>query len=442
MAKQPKFQTPLGTHDILPSEQYWWQQFRAVAESVATSYGFGRIDTPILEFSELFEKGTGQDTDIVLKEMFRLKTRGGAELTLRPEGTPPVARAYIQHGMEKWTSPVKLYYIGPMFRHEKPQRGRRRQLHQFGLEVFGEEDAARDVQVILAFFRIFEKLKLKDVRLEINTLGSPASRTKYQKVLREYYKPRVKQLGVEWEARLKSNPLRLLDSDDEKALRIRAHAPQILDYLTEEDRAHFREVLELLDTLEIPYFLNPYLVRGLDYYTRTVFEVFQGSDTGEAVDEDGNAVKRLAIAAGGRYDELVKQLGGGEVPAVGGAIGIERTLDVLRAQSKGAPQQEPTIFLVQLGDRAKKQALLLYEEFRKAGVSVGEAFGRGSITAQLKVANKVGAPFAIILGQKEVLDHVVIIREMETGTQETVPEEKLVREIKKRLEKKNKKKGK
>lgn len=433
MAKRERFQTPAGMRDILPAAQRQWQFFTETARSVAASYGFEHIDTPILEFSNLFRKGTGEGTDIVQKEMFSFATKGGDELTLRPEGTPPVVRAYLEHGMEKWTMPVKLSYLGPMFRHEKPQQGRRRQLHQFGVESIGEEDPVRDVQVIQVFFAVFAKLKIDEVRLEVNTIGCAECRPKYVRALKEYYRNHLKQVCADCRVRYKSNTLRLLDCKDEKCQRVKVSAPQMLDYLCEACNTHFKAVLELLDAVAIPYMLNPHLVRGLDYYTRTVFEIFKG----EVADESDGAQKRLALASGGRYDGLVKMLGGKDTPAVGGAMGIERVLALLEDEKEEYEYPSPSrVFLVQLGDMAKKRGLVLLEEFRRANIKVGEAFGRESITAQLKVANKVGADLAIILGQKEVLDDVAIIREMDTGSQEIIPMAKLMDEVRKRLKKK------
>lgn len=381
MAKRVTFQTPLGMHDILPEEQYLWTKFRETASEVASFYGFKRIDTPIVESSELFEKGTGAATDIVQKEMFSLKTRGGDHLTLRPEGTPPIARAYIQHGMEKLQSPVKLYYVGPMFRHEKPQRGRFRQLHQFGLEIIGEDEPARDVQIMQTFFVILEKLKVKDVCLEINSIGCKTCRVKYRKNLKDYYRNRIKNVCEACRNRYKDNPMRMLDCDDEKCQRVKITAPQILDHLCEACRNHLKQVLELLDYLNLPYMLNPYLVRGLDYYTRTVFEMFEG-DVSEGSYNKETGKKKLAIASGGRYDNLIKVLGGKEdTPAVGGAMGMERVIEIAKRQVGQVKQPRgPRVFLVQLGGLAKKKGLVFFEDFRKAGIPIAESFGRDSIT--------------------------------------------------------------
>ncbi|MEX0877233.1 MAG: histidine--tRNA ligase [Candidatus Spechtbacterales bacterium] len=436
--KKKQFRTPTGMHDILPNEQYIWQYFWRMAEDTAGFYNYERIDTPMIEQTELFEKGTGQGTDIVQKEMFSFKTKGGDSLTLRPEGTPSVARAFIQNGMRKWTSPVKVYYGGPMFRHEKPQRGRFRQFYQFGLETIGEEDAARDAEIINTTFKILERLRLTQVCMEINSIGCKACRPRYIKALKNYYRYRLKQVCADCRERYKSSPLRLLDCDQEKCQRVKTEAPQIVDDLCNDCNEHFKEVLEILDFVNIPYILNPHLVRGLDYYTRTVFEIFLGDVTETpSISEGGDTPKRLAIASGGRYDNLVKFLGGNDAPAVGVAMGVERIIEAMKANDKLPKKpQGPRVFVVQLGDRAKKRAFLLFEEFRKEGIAAREALGRDSISAQLKLANKYKADLAIIIGQKEVLDKVAIIREMDTGTQETIPEEKLIKEIKKRLSKK------
>lgn len=428
----------------MPSEQHIWQHFYKIAEELASFYNFRRIDTPALEFTDLFRKGTGQGTDIVEKEMYNLKTRGGDALTLRPEGTPPIVRSYIQHGMKKWTSPVKLYYISSMFRHDRPQRGRFRQFYQFGLETIGEDDPARDAEILHVFFIVLNRLRLKNIIVEINSIGCSDCRPKYIKILKEYYRYRLKQVCKDCRRKYKDSPLHLLDCEDEKCGRVKTETPHILDYLCADCNSHFKKVLEMLDSIGIPYLLNPYLVRGLEYYTRTVFEIFEeqaNSDVKDTKDdkEDSNSpqepeTKRLAIASGGRYDNLVKFLGGKDTPAVGGAMGIERIMDALaRNHVQPAKPAEPKVFIVQLGDMAKKRAFSLFEEFRKARIPVREAFGRDSISSQLKLANKFRADVAVIIGQKEALDKVAIIREMDTGTQETIPQDKLIKEVTRRL---------
>ena len=442
MTKREKFQTLTGMKDIVPAEQPLWQQFYKHAESIAESYNFEKIDTPILEDYALFQKGTGEGSDVVQKEMFEIRTKGGTHMVLRPEGTPSVIRAYVQYGMEKWTSPVKLFYIGAMFRHERPQQGRRRQLHQFGVECIGEDDPIRDVQVVQVFFSLFSAFKINDVRLEVNTLGCKSCLAKYKKALQDYYIGHLRGVCADCRIRHKQNPLRLLDCKDEKCQRVKIQAPQMLDFVCDQCKEYFKQVLDYLDALEIPYMINPHLVRGLDYYTRTVFEIFQGEVSEKPATDQPNQPKNLALASGGRYDNLVHLLGGKETPAVGGAMGIERVLACVaeqQAKKQGesvATKQRASVFLVQLGNKAKKQLLFLLRDLQKAHIPTGEAFGRDSISSQLKVADKLGAKIAIILGQKEVFDNVAIIREMETGVQEIVPMAKLIPTIKERLKQK------
>lgn len=433
MTKRKIYQTPPGMHDILPNSQYTWQYIYKIAEDIVTFYNFGKIDTPILEYQELFEKSTGQDADVFLKEMYSLKTKGGDYLTLRPEGTPPVVRSFIQHGMHKLNSPTKLYYAGPMFRHERPQKGRLRQFNQFGIETIGEMDSTRDAEVIRIFCLILDKLKLRNYVVEVNSIGCSSCRARYLKLLKDYYRYRLKHLCADCKKRYKASPLKLLDCKNEKCTQLKVDVPQIVDYLCQACTEHFKKVLELLDFINVPYFLNPYLVRGLDYYTRTVFEIFEHDLSGQ-VEGAPKEEKRLAIASGGRYDNLVKFLGGKDTPAVGGAMGIERLLSILETREKQPKKPvQPRVFLVQLGDMAKKRGLALFEEFRKEEIPILESLGKDSISIQLKLANKFNVDLAIIIGQKEVIDKVAIIREMHTGSQESIPEEKLIKEIRKRL---------
>ena len=374
MSKREKFQTLTGMKDILPTEQVLWREFHKHAESIAESYRFERIDTPILEDTELFQKGTGENTDIVQKEMFSLKTKGGTSMVLRPEGTPPVIRAYLQHGMEKWTSPVKLFYFGAMFRHERPQQGRRRQLHQFGVEALGEDDPIRDIQIIQVFFSLFDALKIKDARLEINTLGCKSCLAKYKKALQDYYTNHIRSVCADCRMRHKQNPLRLLDCKDEKCQRIKIQAPQMLDFVCDLCKDHFKQVLDYLDVLEIPYMINSHLVRGLDYYTRTVFEIFQG----EVVENTTTQPKNLALASGGRYDNLIHLLGGSETPAVGGAMGIERVIACAEEQRKnkqqeGAKSSKVSVFIVQLGNKSKKTIVVFVARPTKSSYFSGRS---------------------------------------------------------------------
>ncbi len=414
------FQTPRGMKDILPSEWPIWEKVYRAAKEVADFYGFGKIETPVLENTDLFVRGVGESTDIVEKEMYNLRTKGGDHLSLRPEVTAPVVRSYIQNGMNKLPQPVRLYYISPVFRHESPQAGRYRQLHQFGLEVLGgESDPVYDAQVIIAAYRFFEELRLKNAIVQINSIGCRVCRPNYIRRLADYYKN--KKICKDCERRLKTNPLRLLDCKNETCQPIKAEAPSILNSLCVNCKAHFKGVLEFLDEVAVPYTLNPLLVRGLDYYSRTVFEIFP--DRGD-----------LAIAAGGRYDYLFEMLGGRPTPAVGMAAGIERAIEVATAAGVlAAPKPKTRVFLVHVGDITKHKALSIIEEFRKSGISIAEALGKDSLSAQLERAAKMESPLALIFGQKEAFEGNIIVRDMTTGVQEEVPITKVVEEVKKRL---------
>ena len=433
MVKKSKFQTPSGMHDILPESQEYFQKFYAVAKDVAEFYGFQRIDTPIVEDAELYERGTGVATDIVEKQMYLLKTRGGDTLALRPEFTPGIARAYLQHGMINLPQPVKLYTSGQLFRYEHSQAGRFRQFHQFDAEVFGETSPAVDAQIIQMFTVILNELKIKHILVEINSVGDSQCRPYYKKLLVNFLRSRQQQLCVDCRRRLRENPLRTLDCKEEKCQRVRQQAPQILDHLCEECKKHFRQVLEFLDEADIPYHLDPYLVRGLDYYTKTVFEIFSERQIKQQ-EGDQEVITRNALVGGGRYDTLVKLYGNKDVPAVGAAAGTERIVSFLREQEPALPKN-PKVFLAQLGDLAKKKSLKLLEEFRKAKIQIAESLGRDSLKVQMARADKLGVQFTLILGQREALDNTIVIRRMDTGIQETVKFDKTIEEIKKRLKK-------
>ncbi|MCJ7786607.1 histidine--tRNA ligase, partial [Patescibacteria group bacterium] len=414
-------------HDILPEEQKYFQRIYNICADIAEFYGFGKIETPILEEADLFSRGIGLSTDIVQKQMYSFKTKGDDFLSLRPEGTAPIVRSYIEHGMFNLPQPLKLWHSGPFFRYESPQAGRYRQFWQFGFEILGEKSPVMDIQIIQIFYNILEKIHLKNLIVEINSIGDNQCRPYYKKLLGSYFKSRAQSLCSDCKRRLRENPLRILDCKEEKCQRIKAQAPQIIDHLCEECHNHFKEVLEFLDEIGLPYRLNPYLVRGLDYYTKTVFEIY--GDTGEDRRQD-------ALVGGGRYDALVKLLGGKDTPAVGGAAGIERIIQTMKTKDIKIPKEgrsEAIVFLAQLGELAKRKSLKLFEDFRKAKIPVFESFGRDSLKAQLNRANRLGIKYTLILGQKEALEGTIIIRDMETGKQETAAMEKVVREMKRRL---------
>lgn len=420
--KKMAYQSVKGMHDILPEEQPLWDKARTTTKHVAEFYNFSRIDTPMLESADIFERGLGTGTDIVEKEMFVVKTKGGDKLVLRPEFTSAVMRAYYQHGLSQFGQPMKLYYEGPAFRYEQPQAGRYRQFNQVGFEILGgESDPVYDAQAILAAYRVVEDLKIKNVAVHINSIGCHKCRAAYIKKLEAHYKKNLQKVCKDCKQRVVTNPLRVLDCKVEQCQLIKAEAPTILDYLDPECKAHFKKVLEYLDEVKIPYHIDSYLVRGLDYYSRTVFELFV---------EGFN----FAIGGGGRYDYLSETLKLGKLSAVGSAVGVERVIEVMKASGKQVSTKGTSkVFLVHMGDEAKKRGLSLIEEFRKGGVRIGESFGKDSLKSQLRVADKDQAQLSLILGQREVFEGSIIIRDMETGAQESVPLEKVVEEVKKRL---------
>ncbi len=420
------FQAVRGMRDILPVDQLYWEKIRQVIKDLGRAYGFERLDTPILEESNLFIKGTGPNTDIIDKEMYILRTRGGEYLALRPEFTPAIMRAYLESGLSSLPHPIRLYSIGPIFRYERPQKGRYRQSYQANFEIIGEKEAVLDAQLIQLFFSISRELSLKNLTVQINSIGCPVCRPAYRKKLVNFYRNRKKELCPNCQKRLKQNPLRLLDCQESKCQRVAQEAPQIIDQLCDDCHNHFKSVLEFLDEINIPYILNPCLVRGLDYYTKTVFEIWPEGEEG----------RQIALAGGGRYDGLIKLLGGKDTPAVGFAIGLDRIVDLIKERDIKIPQRKrPLIFLIQLGDLAKKKSLKLFEELRQAGLEVASSFSRDTIKAQLKTADKLNARFTLILGQKEALDETIIIKEMTSGVQETVPLTRVIKEVKKRIRK-------
>ena len=443
MAKRPKFQHPTGMRDILPEEQPYFEKIYRVVDDIARFYGFGKIDTPMVEDLELYERGTGQSTDIVEKQMYTMKTKGGDALALRPEFTPGIVRAYNEHGMLNLPQPVKLYTFGPLFRYEHPQAGRFRQFHQFDFEVFGEESAAIDAQVIQIFYTILRELKFGHLIIEVNSIGDAQCRPYYKKVLVNYLRPRQNSLCADCKRRTRENPLRVLDCKEEKCQRVKAQAPQILDHLCDSCKAHFKSLLEFLDEIDLPYHLDPYLVRGLDYYTKTVFEIFSEAkisssskppEEGEQKEEE--TFSRSALVGGGRYDNLVRLLGGKDVPATGAAADVERIITLMKDQGFPAAEiSEPKVFLAQLGDLPKKRSLKLLEELRKAKIPIAESLGRDSLRTQLARADKLEVQYTLILGQREMLDNSIVIRKMDTGEQTTVKMEKVIDELRKRLKK-------
>lgn len=423
-----KIRTPellRGFRDLLPEEQPYWDFIRDTVRGVADSYSFQRLITPVLEEKELFVRTVGKQTDIIEKEMYQFEAPGGEKVALRPEMTASFARAYINHGMLDRPQPVKLWDMGPMFRHDRPQAGRYRQFHQFNFESFGSAEPIIDAQLMVLLHSIFKELGL-EVEMQVNSIGTPETRQEYKVELVAYYRSKRAQICDDCKRRLQKNPLRLLDCKEEGCQEVRAEAPMIVDWLDDDSKNHFMQVLEFLDEIEVPYVLNPHLVRGLDYYNRTVFEVYlTNAETNRA---------QSALGGGGRYDGLIELLGGREgTPGCGFAVGIERVVAALREQEIEIPMRKPDIFFAQLGDAARRRGLKIFEDFRQAGIKVSEAFGKGALKNQLDLANKLEVAYTIILGQKEVLDDTIIIRDMDSGSQEIIDASKVVEILKKKL---------
>lgn len=423
-----KLQTLTGVHDVLPEDQPIFQKTEKAVENIAKYYNFSKIETPIIEDAEVFSKGVGNSTDIVGKEMYTFRTKGGDLVCLRPEGTAPIMRSYLEHGMHNMSQPVKLWYIGPFFRYERPQAGRYRQFHQFGFEALGEKNPSVDGQIIQMSYDVLKELGFKNLTIEVNSIGDSECRPYFKKILVSYLKSKKSSLCSDCQRRLKENPLRILDCKDEKCQRVRVGAPQMIDHLCKDCHSHFKQVLEFLDELELPYTLNPYLVRGLDYYTKTVFEIVEKSEDGAAIG---------ALIGGGRYDNLAKMLGGRDTSGCGSAGGIERIINLIKARDTkpGKKQEEPKIFLAQLGQMAKRKSLKLFEEFREAKIPVAESFSKDSLRSQLRAADKLGIKYVLIFGQKEALENFVTLRDMETGTQKEIQLDKVVKEMQAKIKK-------
>jgi len=415
-----------GFRDILPDEQPYWDWLRHAAEDIAESYSFERIEFPILEKEELFARTVGKQTDIVEKETYSFEDKGGDKVSLRPEMTASAARAFINHGMLNLPQPVKMFYLGPTFRYDRPQAGRYRQFNQIGFESLGSAEAVADAQIIVMVYHLLKNLGL-ETNMRMNSIGTPDTRRTYKLELASYYRTKRNQICDDCKHRLIKNPMRLLDCKMEQCQAVRVGAPQILDWLDEDSKNHFMRVLEFLDESGIPYSLDPYLVRGLDYYNRTVFEVWVAGDEGER--------SQNALGGGGRYDGLVELLGGREgTPGCGVALGMERIVLAMKELKIQPPAKKIDVFFAQLGDSARRVGLRVFEDFRQSGISVREAFSKGSLKTQLEIANKLNVPFTLILGQKEVLDGTIIVRDMESGAQEIVDAGKIVQIMRKKLE--------
>ena len=422
--KKGVLQSVRGMRDILPHDFRYWRWFKDTARTIAEQYGYQEIDVPIVEDVSLFRRSIGDVTDVVQKEMYEFTDAGGDRIALRPEATAGIVRAYIEHGMLNLPQPLKLFTMGPMFRYDRPQSGRYRQFYQFNVEVLGSEASVIDAEVIVLAYTILKELGI-ETTVHINSLGSSESRIQYKKILQAYLKSRKNELCNDCQERFLKNILRVLDCKNEHCQQLIADAPELVDSLDDESRKHFVSVLEHLDEVDIPYVLNPRIVRGLDYYNRTAFEFFSADQ------ENG---RQSAFGGGGRYDSLVEQLGGRSTPACGFALGIDRVISAIREQKIEPPTQPaPAVYLAQIGDQARKRALQLFERLRKAGVPISGNLAKDGLRQQLELADKKGARFAVIVGQKELIDGTVLIRDMESGMQETVDFKKIEKELEKRL---------
>jgi histidyl-tRNA synthetase len=405
------YQAARGTVDILPEEQPYWRFVEKAINDITLLYGYRRIDTPVFEDTGLFRRSAGEYTDLVQKEMYTFDDLGGNSLTLKPEGTPAVCRAYIQHGMQNLPQPVKLYYISPIFRYERPQAGRYRQHYQFGCEAIGEDDPAIDAEVIDIAWRFYNSLGLADINIQLNSIGCKECRPQYLEALKSYYAEHSAILCSDCKTRLDKNPLRLLDCKQAACQPVADAAPKNTEYLCDACREHFSRLQKYLGLLNIPFAINNRLVRGLDYYTRTVFEV-------QPEDEGGQST----IGGGGRYDGLIGELGGKPTPAIGFATGIERIILNIKKENPTLPvSTPPQVFIACMGEKARDEAIKLAAGLRQKAISVITTAGEKSLKAQMRQANTLGTRYTVIIGDDEVNTGTVTLRCMSDARQENIP---------------------
>lgn len=410
---------PKGTQDILPEDILKWYYIEDMIREILNKYGYKEIRTPFFEYTDLFVRGIGESTDIVTKEMFTFSDRKGRSLTLRPEGTAPVIRAYLENNMDRISKVTKLFYLGPMFRCEKPQAGRFRQFNQFGIEVIGTKSSAADAEVILTVLEIYGKLGLKNLEILINSVGCKKCRVDYVQKLKEYLKGKKDFLCSECKERYSKNPLRVLDCKRDSCKKIIEAAPMITRNLCQECESHFTEVKKFLDDQKIVFHEDPRLVRGLDYYTKTAFEIISGG-----------LGAQNAIGGGGRYDDLVEELGGKYTPAVGFAAGIERMIIAMDQQKVEWPvEKRLDIFVIKVDEKNKDTAFRLLQEIRNASLSADMDYSGGSLKSQMRIANKIGARYTVIVGEEELSKNMVILRNMQTKEQKEVKIDNLIDEL-------------
>ena len=414
-----------GTNDFLPEDTAKWQYVEAVLRDMAQKYGFEELRTPIFEATELFLRGVGETTDIVNKEMYTFNDKGNRSITLRPEGTASAARAFIEHKMHGMPMPIKLYYMGPMFRYERPQKGRFRQFHQFGIEAFGSNDAALDSEIIAFAMEFYRRLGLTDLKVRLNSVGCPKCRAEHKAKLQEMLRPHLDELCEDCRSRFEKNPLRIFDCKNEKCQALIENAPSITDCLCEECSDHFAQVKTYLDAAGIPYEVDNRLVRGLDYYTKTAFEII--------LTEIG---AQSAICGGGRYDGLIRDIGGQDIPGVGFALGMERVFAALEAAGIEIPVEKGAdVYCVALGEKAREKAFGWVIELRRNGLKAEMDYMAKSFKAQMKAADRVNAAQVVIVGDNELENDAIIIKDMAASEQETVAQDKVVEELIGRIQK-------
>lgn len=407
---------PRGTKDVLPSESYKWHYLERIIREITELFGYKEVRTPVFEHTELFVRGVGDTTDIVQKEMYTFLDKGNRSITLKPEGTAGVVRAYIEHGLHNLAQPIKMYYITPVFRYENPQAGRLRQHHQFGVEVFGAKEASIDGEIIALAMELFHRLGLKELELNINSIGCPNCRPRYHEVLKKYLEDHLDELCQTCNTRYEKNPLRILDCKNKECGVIVKDAPIILDYLCEECSTHFEELQSFLSAANIDYKVNPMIVRGLDYYTKTVFEIISNQIGAQGT-----------VCGGGRYDGLVKECGGPDTPGAGFGLGLERLLLALESQNLEIPQQEARdVYIVTIGQQARHKAFELLQVMRSNNIMADMDHVGRSVKAQFKYADKANVSWVCILGEEELQNNQIKVRSMKDGSEELVSQDKVI----------------
>ncbi|MBR3883077.1 MAG: histidine--tRNA ligase [Clostridia bacterium] len=400
-------QKPKGTRDLLPTESYRWQEAERKVKEVLESYNFKEIRVPVFEYTELFQRGVGETTDVVQKEMYTFDDKGGRSITLRPEGTAGVVRAYLENGMGSMPSPVKLWYNMGMYRYENVQKGRLREFHQIGAELIGSSSYLADVDVILMANQIFKALNIPNIQLNINSIGCPKCRSEYQKKLREFIGKNLDSYCDTCKTRFEKNPMRILDCKEKRCKEFNVGAPMMIDYLCDECKEHFEKVKESLTALNVKFEIDSGIVRGLDYYTKTVFEFIDG-DSG------------LTVLGGGRYDGLVQEFGGQPTPAVGFATGVERLMEMYNVNNPDAEEKKVDLYILSLGNEESKKAFEISEKLRSQNLKIERDIFERSFKAQMKYADKIGARNLLVIGEEELKTNSAKIKNMATGEEKEV----------------------